>query len=128
MLDHGRRWMLLDPEYRATDRQGRFELGLLMWLEIGLERGERLCHWCAARPLATFVCWTFWLSFLYFALGPASYVKVPDCGNGTLPARIVGANDFLQGRLGNWMDYSGCGTDRVLNNFRLEPHCILLAL
>ena len=26
------------------------------------------------------------------------------------------------------MDYSGCGTDRVLNNFRLEPLCILLAM
>lgn len=128
MLDHGRRWMLLDPAYSAVDRQGRLELALLLWLETALERGERLCRWCAARPLTTFVVWAFWLSFLYFALGPISYVKVPDCGNGTLPSRIISANQFLQGKLGYWMDYSGCGTDRVLNNFRLEPLCVLLAL
>jgi hypothetical protein len=128
MLDHGRRWMLLDPAYRAVDRQGRFELGLLLWLETAMERGEWLCRWCAARPLTTFAVWAFWLSFLYFALGPISYVKVPDCGNGTLPSRIISANQFLQGKLGYWMDYSGCGTDRVLNNFRLEPLCVLLAL
>src|SRR5690349_20978278 len=117
MLDQGRRWMLLDPAYRAIDRQGRIELALLMWLEAALRSVERSCHRCAARTLTTFTCWALWLSFLYFALGPASYVKVPDCGNGTLPARIMAANDFLHGRLGNWMDYSGCGTDRVLNNF-----------
>jgi hypothetical protein len=128
MLDQGRRWMLLDPAFRATDRQGRTELAVLLWLETALERGERLCHWCAARPLTTFTLWAFWLSFLYFALGPASYVKVPDCGNGTLPSRMISAERFLHGQHGYWMDYSGCGTDRVLNNFRLEPHCILLAL
>jgi hypothetical protein len=128
MLDNGRRWMLLDPAFRASDRQGRFELALLLWLEFFLDRSERLARWCAARPLATFTMWAFWLSFLYFALGPASYVKVPDCGNGTLPSRIISAQRFLHGQLGNWMDYSGCGTDRVLNNFRMEPLCVVLAL
>jgi hypothetical protein len=128
MLEQGRRWRLLDPAYRAIDRQGRWELACLLWWETSLERVDRFCQWCAARPLTTYAVWAFWLSFLYFALGPISYVKVPDCGNGTLPSRILSAQQFLQGNLGYWMDYSGCGTDRVLNNFRLEPLCILLAL
>jgi hypothetical protein len=128
MVDPGPRITLIDPSFRPADRQGKFEVALALWTELLLDRFQRLCQWFAARPLTTFVLWTLWLSGFYFCLGPASYVKVPDCGNGTLPARMVSANDFLHGRLGNWMDFSGCGTDRVLNNFRLEPHCILLAL
>jgi len=128
MVDPGPRWTLVDRSFRPSDRQGNYELALVLWLELLLEWGERICRWFAARPLTTFLLWAVWLSYLYWALGPASYVKVPDCGNGTLPARMVVAGDFLNGQLGNWMAFSGCGTDRVLNNFRLEPQSVLLGL
>jgi hypothetical protein len=98
------------------------------WARFALERASSTCQWWAERPLAASAVWSVWLALLYFALGPYSYVKVPDCGNGTLPARMVIAERLLAGEFGYWMDFSGCGTDRVVNNFRLEPHCILLAL
>lgn len=128
MLTPGPRWLLVGPGFEPRDRQGKYELALVEWIQVALELGDRACRWFAARPMLTFTCWALWLSFLYFALGPASYVKVPDAGNGTLPARMVSAGDLLRGELGNWMAFSGCGTDRVLNNFRLEPLCVLLGV
>jgi hypothetical protein len=128
MIESRPRIVLLDPAFRPVDRHGKFEVALALWLELALNWFQGLAAWFAARPLTTFAVWSLWLSALYFCLGPGSYVKVPDCGNGTLPSRMISAQEFMQGELGNWMYYSGCGTDRVLNNFRLEPQCILFAL
>lgn len=128
MLDTRQKFSLTDSGYPSPDRQGRIEKALISWAEYFVERCDAMTSWLAERPLRTFVVWALWLSCLYFVLGPMSYVKVPDCGNGTLPARMISANELLHGELGNWMSFSGCGTDRVINNFRLEPICVLLAL
>lgn len=41
-----------------------------------------------AGPAFIFAAWALWLSFPYLAFGPASYVKVHDCGDSLLPALL----------------------------------------
>lgn len=57
--------------------------------------------------LPFFLAWSLWLSFPYFAFGPASYVKVHDCGDAILSARIYAST----GGFGWWFAPGVCGTD-----------------
>lgn len=62
-----------------------------------------------AGPALVFAAWALWLSFPYLAFGPASYVKVHDCGDSLLPARISAARDGFSW----WYAHGVCGADSL---------------
>ncbi len=92
------------------------------------ELGNRLLNRIAQRPARFFAVWSLWLSGLYFLLGPASYVRVIDAGNGSLPARMWAGEQIWHGGLGDWFPLACCGSDRVLNAYRLELPNLLFAV
>ena len=90
--------------------------------------GDHFARLFADRPATSFAIWSLWLSSLYFLLGPASYVRVIDAGNGTLPARMWMGQQLWHGGLGDWLPLACCGSDRVLNAYRLELPSLLFAI
>ena len=75
-----------------------------------------------------FALWALWLSGLYFMLGPGSYVRVIDAGNGTLPARMWMGEQVWHGGPSDWFSLACCGSDRVLNAYRFELPSFLFAV
>jgi hypothetical protein len=120
--------VLVDSTYQPPDPFSAAEVRWTLRLQTALNLIGAGFQGLVTRPGFACGAWSFWLAMLYFCCGTASYVKMPDCGNGTLPARQVFAQEWLAGELGNWMPQSGCGIDRVVNNYRLEPQCLLLGL
>ena len=62
-----------------------------------------------AGPAFIFAAWALWLSFPYLAFGPASYVKVHDCGDSLLPALL----SVARGGESWWFASGVCGADRL---------------
>ncbi|MFO1487491.1 MAG: DUF6044 family protein [Verrucomicrobiota bacterium] len=70
-------------------------------------RLEQTLAWLAQRPAWLFLAWSFWLSAEYLVFGPASYVRVHDNGDATLPMLL--ANCPPQGL--PWNALGLCGLD-----------------
>jgi Protein of unknown function (DUF6044) len=82
----------------------------------------------AKKPARNFAIWALWLSGMYFLLGPASYVRIVDTGNGTLPARMWAGQALAHGQLSDWFPLACCGSDRTLNAYCLELPNVLFAV
>jgi hypothetical protein len=76
---------------------------------------QRTAHahfrWITQHPAVVFLGWALFLSFWYFGLGPASYVRIHDNGDSILPARIMLAQLINQGNLGLWNPLIASGND-----------------
>lgn len=87
-----------DPRVRAS-RSSR----ALAWLE----------HILRHRSGTVFVLWAVWLSLEYVALGPFSYVRIPENADIHIPARLALARDFAHHDLGYWVPQRAGGGDRL---------------
>jgi hypothetical protein len=87
---------------------------------------ERLIAWVKYKPHVLFAAWAFWLSSLYFVLGPASYVRVHDIGDSNLPARISAS---MGGALTDfWNRWAIAGGERLGQGLTSEIDILLFAL
>ena len=87
-----------DPQVPAS-RSSR----VLAWLEHILRR----------RSGTVFVLWAVWLSLEYVALGPFSYVRIPENADINLPARLSVAREVAHHTLGYWTPQRAGGSDRL---------------
>src|SRR5438270_9922743 len=65
------------------------------------------------RAAAVFLLWAAWLSIEYLALGPFSYVRIPENADINLPARLTFAHDVATHHLGFWAPQWVSGVDRL---------------
>jgi len=85
--------------------------------------------WVSSHPGTFFLLWSLWLSFLYFGLGPLSFVFMHDTGDSALPYRVALANAVAKGAWGYWdpQKVSGIDTLSMLVS-PFQPDILLLAL
>src|SRR5438067_3194170 len=65
------------------------------------------------RSWVVFVVWAAWLAIEYLALGPFSYVRIPENADINLPARLTFAHDVATHHLGFWAPQWVSGVDRL---------------
>jgi hypothetical protein len=85
--------------------------------------------WVCLHPGTFFLLWSLWLSFLYFGLGPLSFVFMHDTGDSALPYRMALADAVAKGAWGYWdpQKVSGIDTLSMLVS-PFQPDILLLAL
>ena len=54
-----------------------------------MTRVAKALAWLASKPALIFFAWSFWLSAEYLVFGPASYVRIHDNGDATLPMLLA---------------------------------------
>ena len=65
------------------------------------------------RAVLIFFIWALWLSLEYLALGPFSYVRIPENANIHIPARLSLARDISLHNVGYWVPEWAGGVDRL---------------
>ena len=87
---------------------------------------RRTAGWLAAHPFVACVLWALWLSALYGAFGPHSYVRVFDNADGVLPAK-ASLNLWVSGAkaLGSWAFPWATGVDRGAIELDTMPFLVL---
>ncbi len=80
-------------------------------------RASRLIQWLGdvlrKRSGAVFFLWALWLSLEYVALGPFSYVRIPENADINLPARLAFVREVAHHDLGYWAPQRAGGSDRL---------------
>ncbi len=74
-----------------------------------------------------FALWALWLALGSLALGPNSYVRVLDEGNGHVPARIAASMDGTSLALTRWAPWCA-GVDRFAQAMNTDLSVVLFAL
>ena len=87
---------------------------------------RRTAGWLAAHPFVACVLWALWLSALYGAFGPHSYVRVFDNADGVLPAK-ASLNLWVSGAkaLGSWAFPWATGAHRGAIELDTMPFLVL---
>src|ERR1019366_7798466 len=73
----------------ATDRPISLDRPALLPTASAVARFEQCLAGLAKSPALVFLVWSFWLSAEYLVFGPASYVRVHDNGDATLPMLLA---------------------------------------
>ena len=63
--------------------------GVLRGESSAATRVQQTLAWLAAKPALIFLAWSFWLAAEYLVFGPASYVRIHDNGDATLPMLLA---------------------------------------